>query len=76
MFLIVFILVHGGLQAYVMHKAVAAFGPDGPASDLALGLGRPHDLAPMLLWPLEHCDLPPAGGHHRRHRLRLDGAGS
>ena len=56
MFLIVFILVYGGLQAYVMHKAVAAFGLSGRRRLAAYAWGGFMTLSPMLLWPLEHCD--------------------
>lgn len=56
MFLIVFILVYGGLQAYVMHKAVAAFGLAGRKRLGAWAWAGFMTLAPMLLWPLEHCD--------------------
>lgn len=56
MFLIVFILVYGGLQAYVMHKAVAAFGLTGRKRLAAWAWAGLMTLAPMLLWPLEHCD--------------------
>ncbi|MEW5770009.1 MAG: metallophosphoesterase [Pseudomonadota bacterium] len=56
MFLLVFLLVYGALQAYVMHKAVAAFawrGRKGRGAWLWAGF---MTLAPILLWPLEHCD--------------------
>lgn len=56
MFLIVFILVYGGLQAYVMHKAVAAFDLKGRRRLAAYGWGGLMTLGPMLIWPLEHCD--------------------
>lgn len=56
MFLLVFILVYGGLQAYAMHKAVAAFGLTGRKRLAAWAWAGFMTLAPMLLWPLEHCD--------------------
>lgn len=56
MFLIVFILVYGGLQAYVMHKAVVAFGLTGRKRLAAWAWAGFMTLSPMLLWPLEHCD--------------------
>lgn len=56
MFLLVFILVYGGLQAYVMHKAVVAFGLTGRKRLAAWAWAGFMTLAPMLLWPLEHCD--------------------
>lgn len=56
MFLLVFILVYGGLQAYVMHKAVTAFGLTGRGRQAAWTWAGVMTLAPMLLWPLEHCD--------------------
>jgi len=56
MFLIAFILVYGGLQAYVMHKAVVAFGLTGRRRLVARVWAGFMTLAPILLWPLEHCD--------------------
>jgi hypothetical protein len=56
MFLIVFLSVYGSLQAYVMHKAVAAFGLAGRRRLAAYAWAGFMTLAPMLLWPLEHCD--------------------
>lgn len=56
MFLLVFILVYGGLQAYVMHKAVVAFGLTGRTRLAAWAWAGFMTVAPMLLWPLEHCD--------------------
>ena len=56
MFLIVFVLVYGGLQAYVMHKAVVAFALTGSKRLGAWAWAVFMTLAPMLLWPLEHCD--------------------
>lgn len=56
MFLIVFILVYGGLQAYVAHKAVAVFGLTGRRR-LAMGAWVGFmAVAPLLLWPLERCE--------------------
>lgn len=56
MFLIVFILVYGGLQAYVMRKAVVAFGLTGRKRLAAWAWAGLMTLAPLPLWPLEHCD--------------------
>lgn len=56
MFLIVFILIYGGLQAYVMHQAIAAFGWRGAGRVAAYAWGLLMTLAPLLLWPLENCE--------------------
>jgi hypothetical protein len=56
MFLLVFFLLYGGLQAYVMHKAVAAWGLVGRKRLAAWAWAGFMTLAPLLLWPLEQCD--------------------
>lgn len=56
MFLLVFLLIYGGLQAYVMHKAIVAFRLTGHKRLAAWVWAAFMTVAPMLLWPLEHCD--------------------
>ncbi|MEW6677659.1 MAG: metallophosphoesterase [Pseudomonadota bacterium] len=56
MFLIVFILVYGVMQAYVARKAIIAFGWQGRRRLAAYGWAGFMTLAPLLLWPLESCD--------------------
>ena len=56
MFLLLFLVIYGGLQAYVMHKAIVAFCWTGRRRLAAYGWAGFMTLAPMLLWPLEHCD--------------------
>jgi predicted MPP superfamily phosphohydrolase len=56
MFLLLFILIYGGLQAYVIHKAIAAFGWRGRKRLAAWAWAGLMSLGPMLLWPMEHCD--------------------
>jgi len=56
MFLLVFILVYGGLQAYVAHKAVAAFSLAGRRRLAVWAWAGFMTVAPLLLWPLERCD--------------------
>lgn len=56
MFFVVFLLIYGGLQAYVAHRIVVAFRLTG-RSRLAVWLWAGFmTLGPMLLWPLERCD--------------------
>lgn len=56
MFLLVFLLVYGGLQAYVARKAVVAFGLRGRARLATWAWAGFMTLGPLLLWPLEHCE--------------------
>jgi predicted MPP superfamily phosphohydrolase len=56
MFLTVFLLLYGAIQAYVMHKAMEAFGWTGRQRRAAWAWAGFMTLAPLLLWPLEHCD--------------------
>jgi predicted MPP superfamily phosphohydrolase len=56
MFFLMFLLVYGGLQAYVMHKAVVALRWTGRRRLAAWAWAGLMALAPMLLWPMEHCD--------------------
>lgn len=58
MFFLVFFLVYGGLQAYVMAKVIAAFGWTGARRWTAWSWAFLMTLAPLLLWWLEHCDCP------------------
>ena len=56
MFFLVFFLVYGCLQAYVMAKAIAAFGWTGGRRRAAWAWALLMTLSPLLLWWLEHCD--------------------
>jgi len=56
MFFLVFFIVYGGLQAYVMAKVVAAFGWTGRKRLYAWFWALLMTLAPLFLWWLEHCD--------------------
>lgn len=55
MFFLIFVLVYGGLQAYVMSRAAAAWGWRGRRRGLALVWAGFMAVAPLLLWQLEHC---------------------
>lgn len=56
MFLLVFLLLYGGLQAYVARKAQIAFGLMRRSRLVAWAWAGFMTVAPLLLWPLERCD--------------------
>lgn len=56
MFFLVFFLIYGGLQAYVMAKVIQAFGWTGKRRLAAWSWAVFMTAAPLLLWWLEHCD--------------------
>jgi len=52
-FFLVFFLLYGGIQAYIAHAVVHAFGLTNPARLLAWLAALAMTLGPLLLWQLE-----------------------